>query len=119
MSSTGTKIEIESEQPKKAAGDVAMLPNECDVAFLAQLLRIRRLVADHAQARDASAFLVDRDDRFDLADGAQIVDEVAQLRRALDIAPEQDESTRLNPPKKIRGFMIEFGSGHAGENELA
>ena len=96
-----------------------MLPNECDVTFFAQLLRIRRFVADHAQARDAPAFLVDRDDRFDLTDGAQVVDEAAQLRRALDIAPEHDETARLNPPKQIRGFMIEFGSGHAGENELA
>ena len=39
----------------------------------------------------------------------------AQLRRALDIAPKNDEATRLNPPKQIGGFGIEFGPGHAGK----
>ena len=79
MSSTGTEIEIESEEPQQTAGDVAMLPNEFDVAFLAQLLRIRRFVPDQAQPRNPSAFLIDRDDRLDLAEVAQIVDAVGAV----------------------------------------
>ena len=108
------EVEIESEDAKQPSGDVAMLPNEREVALVAQVVRIRRFVADQLQPRDASTLLVDRDDRLDLADRAQVVDEPAQLRRALDISPEEDESTRLNSPKQIGGFMIEFGSGYAG-----
>lgn len=96
-----------------------MLPNEFDIALLPQLLRVRRFVADHPQTRNAAAFLIDGDDRFDLADGAEIVDQLAQLRRTLDVSREKNKTARLHPLKQVGRLAIEFGAGDASENELA
>ena len=79
-----------------------MPPNELDVALLAQLLRVRRFVADQAQPRNASTFLVDRDDRLDRAQIAEIVDQLPQLSRAFDVSPENNKPARLDPSKKRR-----------------
>ena len=94
------EIEIEAEEPQQASGDLAVAPNECDVVLLAQLLRVRRLVADQPQPRNAAAFLVDRDDRLDVAEIAQIVDQLPQLRRARDVAAEKDEAAGLDAPEQ-------------------
>src|SRR2546421_10980535 len=67
------EIEVEPEKAEKPAGDLAMLPDKGNVVAIAELLRIRRLVPDQPQPRNAAAFLVDRDDRFDSAHIAQIV----------------------------------------------
>jgi hypothetical protein len=90
MSSTGTKIEIEPEKAQQTSGDVAVTPDQIDIVLFAQLLRVRRFVSDAPQSRDASAFLIDCDDRLDVAQVAQIVDKLSELRRALEIASEQN-----------------------------
>ena len=59
-----------------------MPANQAQVAAVAELLRVRRFIANKLEARDAAAFLVDSDDGFDLAHIAKIVDELAKLRRA-------------------------------------
>ena len=118
MSSTGTKIEIESENAQQPSGDVAVAPDQIDIILVAQLLRVRRLAADQAQPRNAAAFLIDGDDRFDFAEIAQIVDQLSQLRRAFDVAPEKNESARLNAPKHFRAGGIEFLAGNAAEDQL-
>ena len=112
------KIEIEPEQPEQSPGDFAMPPHEIEIAFLAQLLGVRRLLPDQAQARNAAAFLVDRDDRLDRAQVAQVVDQLSQLRRALDVAPENDVSARLHAAKKSGRFAIEFFARDAGQDQL-
>src|SRR5581483_512845 len=91
-----TEIEIESEQTQQTSGDIAVAFDKIDISFFAELLRIWRLVADQSQTRHAPAFLIDRDDRLDLAQVAQIVDEFPQLRSALDISTEQNERARLH-----------------------
>ena len=112
------EVEIETEHPEQSSGDTAMPPNELDVALLAQLLRVRRFVADQTQPRNAPAFLVDGDDRLNRAQVAQVVDQLPQLSRAFDVAPKDNEPTRLHPSKKRRRPRIEFGSGHAGKDQL-
>src|SRR2546422_7766980 len=81
------KIEIETENAQQPSGDVTVTTDKIDIVLVAELLRIRRLVADETQTRNATAFLVDRDDRFDLAQIAQVVDQFTQLRRGRDVAP--------------------------------
>ena len=39
-------------------------------------------------------------------------------RRAFDVSPEENEPARLHPSKKRRRLGIEFGSGHAGKDQL-
>jgi hypothetical protein len=60
--------------------------------------------------------LVDRNDRLDRAQIAEIVDQLPQLSCAFDVSPEDNEPTRLHPSKKRRRFGIEFSSGHAGKD---
>src|SRR4051794_40982914 len=62
-----TKIEIEPEKTQQTSGDIAVAPDQIDVVFIAQLLRVRRFVSYAPQSRDASAFLIDCDDRLDVA----------------------------------------------------
>src|SRR5207302_6871655 len=85
------EVEIESENAKESAGHATVAAHKLGVIFFPKLLRIRRLVADDFEPRDASAFLVDRDDRLDLAQVAEIVDELPQLRGRLDVADEKNE----------------------------
>src|SRR2546423_1076274 len=98
------EVEVEPEKTKQPAGDLAMLPDKGNVVAIAELLRIRRLVPDQPQPGNATALLVDRDDRFDFADIAQIVDQFPKLRRALNVAPEKDEAARLDAAKERRRF---------------
>src|SRR5262245_10429573 len=71
----GAKIEIKSEKAQQAPGDVAVSPDQIDVVLVAQLLRVRRFASDAPESRDAPAFLIDRNDRLDVAQVAQVVDE--------------------------------------------
>ena len=87
--------------------------------MIAKLLRIRRLGPDQSQPRHPAAFLVDRDDRLDLAKVAQIIDQLPQLRRTLDIAAEKNESARLNPAKKRCRLRIQFVTRNTSEDQLA
>src|SRR5262245_21792088 len=63
----GTQVEIESEKAEQPAGDVTVMANEFDVVLVAQLLSVRRLVADQPETRNAPSFLIDCNDRLDLA----------------------------------------------------
>src|SRR6266480_6384639 len=63
----GTEIEIETEQSQQVSGDVAMLANQLDVSFVAQLLSARRFVSNQAQPRHSATFLIDSNDRLDQA----------------------------------------------------
>src|SRR5437588_5362053 len=113
-----TKIEIETKNAEQASGDVAVLPDKIDIIVVAQLLRVRRLVTDQTQSGNAPAFLVDRDNRFNRAQFAKVVNQFAQLRRAFDVASEQNESTRLHFSKQLRRLDVEFFSRHSGEDQL-
>src|ERR1700757_351455 len=90
----GTKIQIESEKAQQTSGNVAVAPDQIDVIFIAQLLRVRRFVSDPPQSRDAPAFLIDRNDGLDVAQLAQIVDEFSELWRALKVASKNNECSR-------------------------
>ncbi len=113
-----TKIEIESEKAQQTSGDVAVAPDQIDIILIPQLLRVRRFVSDAPQSRDASAFLIDCDDRLDVAQVAQIVDELSELRRALEIASEKNVCPRLHAPKQTGCFRIEFFSGNTRHYQL-
>src|SRR5580765_7277418 len=85
-----TKIEIEPEKAQQTSRDIAVAPDQIDIVFIAQLLRVRRFVSDAPQSRDASAFLIDCNDWLDLADVAQIVDELSELCPTFEIASEEN-----------------------------
>ncbi len=113
-----TKIEIETKSAQQAPRDLAVPADKIDIVLVAQLLGVWRLVADQTQPRDAPTFLVDGDDRLDLAQLAQIIDQSAQLHRALDVAPEKNEAARLYALKQLCRLRIEHFAGHAGEDQL-
>src|SRR4029453_13239023 len=104
----GTKIQIESEKAQQTSGDVAVAPDQIYIVLIAQLLRVRGFVSDATKSRNAPAFLVDCNDRLDVAQVAQIVHKLSELRRALEIASENNERPRLHAPKQARCFPIEF-----------
>jgi hypothetical protein len=93
--------------------------NERGIAAVAQLIRIRRLVADEFKAGDATALLIDGDDRLDVTEFAKVIDELPQLRGSLDVAAKKNESARLDAPECGGRLCIEFGAGDAGHEELA
>src|SRR5437667_9161169 len=92
----GAKIEIKTEKPQQSSGYLAVPADKIDIPFVAQLLCVRWLVPDQTQSRYAAAFLIDGNDRFDLAEAAQVVDQPTQVRGALDIAAEKNKTTGLN-----------------------
>jgi nicotinate-nucleotide adenylyltransferase len=112
------EIEIEPEDAKDATGDVAVATNESEIPAVAELLGIGRLITDEFEARDAAAFLVDRNDRFDIAETSEVVDELAELMRRLDVSAEENKSSGLDVSKEIGACGIEFGAGDADEDEL-
>ena len=96
-----------------------MPADQIEIALVAQLVRIRRLRAHQLQPRNPPAFLVNRNDRLHRAQLAQIVDQLPQLRRRLDVSPKQNERTRLDAAERGGGRGVEFDTGHAGHQELA
>src|SRR5262249_52977372 len=113
-----TKIEVEPEKPQQTSGDVAVAPDQIEIILLAKLLRIRRFVSDPPQTRDAPSFLINRNDRLDLAQVAQVVDEISKLRGAFEIASKENKCSWLDAPKQARCFRIKFFAGHTGHDEL-
>src|SRR5439155_12210863 len=113
-----TKIEIEPEKAQQTSGDVAVAPDQIDIVLIAQLLRVRRFVSDAPQSRHASAFLIDRNNRLDVAQVAQIVDELSQLCPTLEIASEKNVCPRLHAPKQPGCFRIESFSGNTRHYQL-
>src|SRR3978361_2312754 len=114
----GTEIEIKTEKPKQPPGDLAVSPNECNLALVAELLRVRRFVTNQAQTGDPPPFLIDRDERLDLTQVSQVIDQLPQLRRAGDVAAEKNEAARLHAPIERGCFRIELSARHAGEKKL-
>jgi len=53
---------------------------------------------------------------FDLTKAAQIIDQFAQLSGALDVAPKENITAGLHPPKQPFGSGVEFFAGNAREN---
>lgn len=82
-------------------------------------MRIRRLVPDQPEPRHSSTFLVDGDDRLDLAQIAEVIDQLPQLHRALNVAAEKNEAAGLNPAKQRRAFRIQFVARNTGKDQLA
>src|SRR5512132_1938260 len=113
-----TKIEIEPEKAQQTSGYVAVAPDQIDIVLLAQLLRVRRFVSDAQQSRHAPAFLIDRNNGLDVAQVAQIVDELSELRRALEVSSEENECRRLHAPKQTGCFRIKFFSGNTRHYQL-
>ena len=95
-----------------------MPPDERDIVPVAQLLRIWRLVPDQPQTRDAASLLIDRNDRLDFTEVAQVVDQLPELPRALNVAAKKNESARLDAPKQIRRFRIQFEPRNSGKDQL-
>jgi len=114
----GTEIEIKAEQPQNSPRDFAMPPNECNVTAIPKLLRVRRFVSDQPQPRNPAALLIDRDDRLDLTEISQVIDQFPQLGRALNIATEENEPAGLNPAKQRRRFRIQLVARNTSENQL-
>src|SRR5262245_45835718 len=114
----GAKIEIEPKNAQQASGDVAVSPDQIDVVFVAQLLRVRRFASDASESRYASAFLINCDDWLDVAQVAQIVDKLSELGRAVQTASEKNICPRLYPLKQTRCFCIEFFSGNTRHDQL-
>lgn len=115
----GTEVEIEPEYAEDLRGDLAVELNERAVALVAKLLRVRGFAADEFESGNSAAFLIDRDDRFDFRQVAQIVDEFAELSRAMDVPTEENKGAGLNAAEGRGGFGIEFGAGNADHDELA
>src|SRR5437868_2524992 len=95
----GTEIEVESEQAKQAAGNIAVAANQLNITLVAQLLRIGRLVPDQTQPRYAAALSINGNNWLDFADITEVINQLPQLHRCLDVSSEQDESAGLHPPQ--------------------
>src|SRR6478672_7993349 len=95
-----------------------MAPNQIDIILVPQLLRVRRFVSDAPQSRDTTAFLINCDDGLDVAQVAQIVGELSELRPALEIASEEYVCSGLHAPKQTGCFRIEFFSGNTRHYQL-
>src|ERR1043166_8979071 len=113
-----TEIKIEPEDAQKLAGDFPVAPDQCNIVPVAQLLGIRRLVPNQPQARDAPSLLIDRNDRLDLTQIAQIVDQLPELPRALNVAAKKNKSARLDATKQTRRFRIQFEPWNSGKDQL-
>jgi hypothetical protein len=113
------EVEIETEVTQNLSGEFAMTLDQFGIALVSQRLGIRRLLADQTQSRNAAAFLVDGDERLDVRDVAQVVDEFAELLRRLNVPSEQNKTTRLEFFEPGGGFRGEFRAGDAHEKKLA
>jgi len=98
---------------------IAVAPDKIDIVLVRATAARSALGADQAQSRNAAAFLIDGDDRLDLAQIAQVVDQLSQLRRTFDVAPEQNEPARLDAPKHFRTGGVELFAGNTAQDELA
>src|SRR5262249_1001589 len=113
-----TKIEIEPENAQQASSDVTVSPDKIEIVLIAQLLGVWRFVSDAPQSRDAPAFLIDCNDRLDVAQIPQIIDELSELRCTLDVASEENVCPGLHAPKQTSCFPIEFLSGNTRHYQL-
>ena len=114
----GTEVEVEAENSKEAACDIAVAADQVQIRGVAELLGAGRLVPDTFEAGNATAFLVDRDDRLDAAQISEVVDEFAQLLGSLDIATEENEPSRLDLAEEAGGVGIEFRARNTNKKKL-
>jgi len=114
----GAEVEVETENPKELSGQFAMAGDELRIALVAELAGIRRLVAEEFQSGDAASFLVDRDDRFNVAEFPEAVGECSELGGGLNVSSKEDESSRLDPPDELLVGRVDLGAGNAEEQKL-
>jgi hypothetical protein len=92
--------------------------DQIQIPGVAELPGAGRLVPDTCEARNAAAFLVDRDDRLNAAQIPEVVDEVAQLLGRRDVAAEENEPSRLDLAEEAGGVGIEFRAGNTNKQKL-
>jgi hypothetical protein len=85
------------------------------VAFLTQLLSTGRFIANQFQARNATAFLIDRNDRFDPGQISQIIDQFAKLIRGPDVPAKKDEPSRLNFSEDFCRLRVKLRTGNPNQ----
>jgi hypothetical protein len=109
----GAQVEIETEQPQQLPRRPAVTLDEFGIAHVAQLNRVRRLLAEFLEPGDPASLLVDRDDRLDRTQVPEAVDQVAQLPRFLYIAGEQDKAAGIDVLDDAPGLGVERRARHA------
>ncbi len=114
----GAEVEIEAEEAEELGGEFPVPGDEGGVVAVAELAGIWGFLADEAQAADPSAFLVNRQNGFVVAEVAQIIQEATQLGGRLDVASEDNEATRLQRAIERGGGGIEDGAGNPNEEKL-
>jgi hypothetical protein len=82
MSKTGQRSRLKPNCRSIWPVSLAVTLDEFGIAFVAQCLRVGRLLADQPQSRNTPAFLIDRDERLNVREVAQVVDQFAELSGA-------------------------------------
>jgi hypothetical protein len=95
-----------------------MLRDQSRVTLYSELLRVGGFVPDQPETRDSSSFLIDRNDRLDAREIAQVVYEFSKLEWGLNVSPEENVTARLDPFEKLGGLRIEFEPGHTDKQKL-
>jgi hypothetical protein len=109
----GTQIEVESEDPEQFARDSAVPGNEFGITPVPKRIGVGRFVSNQTQPGNTSPLLINRDDGFDPAQIAQVIDQFPKLVWGLDVSTEENVSARLDPTKDGGGLFIQFGAGNA------
>jgi hypothetical protein len=103
----GAEIEIESKESEEFAGEFTMALKEGFVTLVSELFDARGFGADLLQTGDTTPFLIDRDDRFELAKRAEVVDEISKLLGGFDIASEENKSSGLDFTNEGAGRLVD------------
>lgn len=114
----GTQIQIKPEQTQDAGGGFTMTCYEGRIALIAQLLSIGWLAAKQSQAGDPSSLLIDGDNRLDVGEVSQVVNQPAELDGRFNVSSEENEPSRLEFSEECGGFGIEFLTRHTDQQEL-
>jgi hypothetical protein len=93
--------------------------DELGIPFIAQRLCIGRFFTDEAQTGDAATFLINGDERLDVREITQVIDELPQLLWGFDVTTEKDVTAGLEFLETGGGFGVEGRTGDAGEEQLA
>ena len=101
------------------AGLDTMPCHKTRVAFFAELLRRWRCIADFLGARDATAFLINGDNGWDVTDLAEGVCEFAYLLWAFYITTKEHKTTGLNATEVVSLVSGKLGALDAEQEKLA
>jgi len=74
-----TEVEIEPEDTQKLSSELSMAGNKLKITFVTELAGVGWFVAEELEAGDSASFLVDGDDRLDVAELTETVGESPQL----------------------------------------